>query len=219
MLVVRHAVVGPFAVNTYLVGDSETGDALLIDPGGDTDRVLALRERGGFTVGRIFVTHGHIDHVAGCAEAARRLSAPTQVHADEREWIASLPQQAEMFGFEGAGERPAIERYHRDGETVAVGGHVGLVLHTPGHSRGSCCLFFESDRTLFAGDTLFAGSVGRTDLPGGDYDALERSIKEKLFPLGDDVRFFPGHGPSGSLGEERRGNPFVGETPPRGRFL
>ena len=103
MLVVRHAVVGPFAENTYLVADSETGDALLVDPGGEIERVLALREPGGFTVRRIFVTHGHIDHVAGCAEAQRRLAVPVQVHADDVEWIEVLPQQSEMFGFEGAG--------------------------------------------------------------------------------------------------------------------
>jgi glyoxylase-like metal-dependent hydrolase (beta-lactamase superfamily II) len=93
------------------------------------------------------------------------------------------------------------------------------VIHTPGHSAGSCSLLFPSEKVLFTGDTLFAGSVGRTDLPGGDFTALERSIRERLFPLGDDVRFHPGHGPSGTLGDERRANPFVGENPPRGRFV
>jgi glyoxylase-like metal-dependent hydrolase (beta-lactamase superfamily II) len=210
---------GAYQANCYLVAREGGSEAAVIDPGDMPDAVLGQLAERGWTAAGVLVTHGHIDHVAGCAEAARRLSAPMQVHADDREWIASLPQQAEMFGFEGGGERPAVDHHHRDGETIAVGGHVGRVLHTPGHSRGSCCLFFESDRTLFAGDTLFAGSVGRTDLPGGDFDALEHSIRQKLFPLGDDVRFFPGHGPSGSLGDERRGNPFVGETPPRGRFL
>jgi glyoxylase-like metal-dependent hydrolase (beta-lactamase superfamily II) len=124
-----------------------------------------------------------------------------------------------MFGFEGAREKPGIDHLHTDGETFALGGHEARVLHTPGHSRGSCCLHFEAARTLFAGDTLFAGSVGRTDLPGGDFEALEQSIREKLFALGDDVTFFPGHGPPGKLGDERRSNPFVGESPRRGRFL
>jgi hydroxyacylglutathione hydrolase len=219
MLVVRHAVVGPFAENTYLVADSETGDALLVDPGGDLERVLALREPGGFTVRRIFLTHGHIDHVAGCAEAKWRLSAPVQIHEGDVEWVDLLPQQAEMFGFEGAREKPGLDRLHQDGERFAVGGQEARILHTPGHSRGSCCLFFEGARTLFSGDTLFAGSVGRTDMPGGDFEALERSIRERLFPLGDDVTFFPGHGPAGKLGDERRSNPFVGEAPARGRFL
>lgn len=219
MLVVRNAVVGPFAENTLLVGDSETGEALLVDPGGELDRVLLMREPGALRIGRIFLTHGHIDHVAGCAEAQARLRVPCQIHRGDGEWLDAIPQQAEMFGFEGTGERPGIERYHTDGETLTLGEHVGRVIHTPGHSRGSCCLFFEKARVLVAGDTLFAGSVGRTDLPGGDFGALEHSIREKLFALGDDVRFFPGHGPSALLGEERRNNPFVGEATRRGRFL
>jgi glyoxylase-like metal-dependent hydrolase (beta-lactamase superfamily II) len=219
MLVVRNAVVGPFAENTFLVGDSETGEALLIDPGGGLERVLLMREPGEFRITRIFLTHGHIDHVAGCAEAKWRLGVPCQIHGEDAGWIDAIPQQAEMFGFEGAKERPGIDHFHEDGDTLAVGGHVGLVLHTPGHSRGSCCLYFEKARTIFVGDTLFAGSVGRTDLPGGDFEALERAIREKLFTLGDEVRFFPGHGPSARLGDERHTNPFVGDATPRGRFV
>ncbi len=219
MLVVRHAVVGPFAENTFLVGDSETGDAVLVDPGGEVARVLAMASPGGFRVGRIFLTHGHIDHVAGCAAAALRLGAPCQIHRGDAAWIERVPQQAEMFGFEDAAAVPRIDRFHEDGDAFAVGGHEARVIHTPGHSAGSCCLWFEAARTLFVGDTLFAGSVGRTDLPGGDFEALERAIRERLFPLGDDVRFFPGHGPGGTIGDERRNNPFVGEATRRGRFL
>ena len=111
------------------------------------------------------------------------------------------------------------ERTHRDGEVVTVGRHAATVLHTPGHSPGSTCLWFADEQVLFTGDTLFLGSVGRTDLPGGDFDQLAGSIKEKLFPLGDEVTFHPGHGPAGTLGEERRQNPFVGEAPRRSRFV
>ena len=217
MLVVRHAVVGPIAANSYLAACSRTGDVVLVDPGGDVQRVLGLLQPG-WRVTRIFCTHGHVDHVAGGAEAKVLTGAPLQIHAADQGWVESLPRQAEMFGFERV-ETPAIDHWHEDGETFALGQCEGRIIHTPGHSPGSCCLFFPEANVLFTGDTLFADSVGRTDLPGGDFDALHRSIKEKLFPLGDGVRFHPGHGPGGTIGDERRSNPFVGENPRRGRFL
>jgi glyoxylase-like metal-dependent hydrolase (beta-lactamase superfamily II) len=219
LLVVRSAVVGPFAENTLLVADTESKEALLVDPGGDLPRALALLEPEGFRVTRIFLTHGHIDHVAGCAEARARLGVPCQIHGEDCEWLERLPEQARVFGFAGAGEAPQIDHLHGEGETVSLGKHAGRILHTPGHSAGSCCLHFDEARTLIVGDTLFAGSVGRTDLPGGDFDQLAASIREKLFPLGNDVRFFPGHGPAGKLGDERRSNPFVGDAARRDRFI
>ncbi len=218
MLVVRHAVVGPLAANSYLAACSRTGEAILVDPGGDVRRVLALCEPGGWRVVRIFCTHGHVDHVAGAAEARRLTGAPLQIHAADEGWLEALPRQAEMFGFDPI-ESPQIDHRHADGETFRLGALEARVVHTPGHSPGSSCLLFPEAKILFSGDTLFAGSVGRTDLPGGDFEALHGSIKEKLFPLGDDVRFHPGHGPGGTLGDERRSNPFVGENPRRGRFL
>jgi hydroxyacylglutathione hydrolase len=169
-------------------------------------------------VTRIVCTHGHIDHVAGAAELQAATAAPLQIHAEDAPWLEALPRQAEQFGFDGA-RPPAVDHFHTDGETFRLGKHPVQVIHTPGHSRGSCCLWFPDDRALFCGDTLFAASVGRTDLPGGDFGQLERSIRERLFTLGDEVRFFPGHGPGGLLGEERRLNPFVGEDTRRGRFL
>jgi len=210
MLVVRRAVVGPFAMNAWLAGCDRTGDAILVDPGDEVTRVLALAEPGGFQVKRIVLTHGHIDHVSGAAEAREGTGAPLQLHPDDRAWLDALPRQAEMFGLE-VPPVPAVDHLQADGETFRVGEHEARVLHTPGHSRGSCSIFFPASRDLFVGDTLFVGAVGRTDLPGGDPAALARSIREVLFPLGDDVRFHPGHGPSGTLGEERRTNPFVGE--------
>ncbi len=218
MLVVRHAVVGPFAANAFVVSCSRTGEAILVDPGGDIERVLGLREPGGWRIVRIFCTHGHVDHVAGAAETRRLTGAPLQIHAADEDWLAALPRQAEMYGFERV-EAPTVDRHHEDGEQFAFGECTGRVIHTPGHTPGSCCLFFPEAGVLFTGDTLFSASVGRTDLPGGDFDALQRSIREKLFPLGDAVRFYPGHGPGGLIGDERRSNPFVGAEPPRGRFL
>jgi glyoxylase-like metal-dependent hydrolase (beta-lactamase superfamily II) len=217
MLVVRHAVVGPFAANSYLAACTRTGDVVLVDPGGDVERALAMSERG-HRVNRIFCTHGHIDHVAGAAEAQAATGAPLQIHAADEGWLEALSRQAEMFGFEPA-EPPRIDHRHVDGETFEIGSCAAQVIHTPGHSPGSCCLWLPDAKILFTGDTLFAGSVGRTDLPGGDYEALRHSIREKLFPLGDDVTFYPGHGPGGLLGDERRSNPFVGDEPRRGRFI
>lgn len=217
MLVVRHAVVGPFAANSYIAACTRTGEAVLVDPGGDVPRVLGLLEPGQRVV-RIFVTHGHIDHVAGGAEAKASTGAPLQIHAADEAWLEALERQAEMFGFAPV-RPPAVDHHHEDGEVFRVGELEARVLHTPGHSLGSCCLWFPQPKVLFTGDTLFSGSVGRTDLPGGDVDALFRSIKEKLFALGDEGRFYPGHGPAGALGEERRANPFVGEEPRRGRFI
>ena len=218
MLVVRHAVVGPFAANSYIAACSRSGEAVLVDPGGDVERVLGLLEPDGYRVVRIFVTHGHIDHVAGGAKAKAATGAPLQIHAADQSWLEALPRQAEMFGFDPV-EPPAVDHRHEDGEPFRIGEVLGTVVHTPGHSPGSSCLWFPGAKILFTGDTLFAGSVGRTDLPGGDLDALFKSIKEKLYSLGDDVRFYPGHGPAGMLGDERRANPFVGEEPRRGRFI
>ena len=213
MLIVRHAVVGPFAENTYLVGDSESGEAVLIDPGGELDRVLALREPGSLRIS------AHLSHSRphrprrGLRRGAvddRRCRC--QIHRGDASWLAALSRQAEMFGFDAPGT-PGDRGVTQDGETFAHRRQLATVLHTPGHTRGSCCLFFEQARVLFAGDTLFAGSVGRTDLPGGDFEELDAIESGKSScTLGDDVRFYPGHGPSGLIGDERRTNPFVGEA-------
>ena len=209
MLVVRQAVVGPFGENTFLVADSGTGDAIVIDPGGDTARVLGLAQPD-FRIGRILATHGHADHLVGAEELARRTGASFHIHADDEPFVRALPEQAARLGL-GETRSPRISSFLADGEVFRVGNHEGRVIHTPGHSPGGVSLHFPDDRVLFTGDTLFAGSVGRTDLPGSDGAALLCSIRERLFPLGDDVRFFPGHGPAGTLGAERRTNPYAGE--------
>jgi hydroxyacylglutathione hydrolase len=208
-LVVRSAELGPFGSNAYLVADPASGEALLVDPGEASPELLALC--AGFRVVRILCTHGHIDHVSGGAPARAELGAPLWLHADDLPWLERLPAQADAFGFD-LPEVPVVDHRPADGETFPFGGREGVVIHTPGHSPGSISLWFPADRILFTGDTLFAGSVGRTDLPGGDTKALVASIREKLFPLGDDVRFYPGHGPSALLGDERRKNPFVGDA-------
>ena len=205
MLVVRQAVVGPFAENTWLVADSDTGDALVIDPGGEVARVLGLAQPD-FRIGRVLATHGHVDHVFGAEPLCRRTGAPFQIHRGDEPFLRALPGQAAGLGF-GEAKSPEVSDFLSDGDTIRVGGHEARVIHTPGHSPGGVSLHFPADQVLFTGDTLFAGSVGRTDLPGGNAPELLRSIRERLFPLGDEVRFFPGHGPGGTLGEERRRNP------------
>jgi glyoxylase-like metal-dependent hydrolase (beta-lactamase superfamily II) len=218
MLIVRTTVVGPFAANCYLLACSETSEAVIVDPGGDPTRILGMLRPGDFRVTGIVCTHAHIDHVAGAAEVKEATGAPLQIHAADVEWLERLPQQVATFGFEDV-PTPAVDRLHQDGDSLRVGEQLGVVLHTPGHTRGSCSLWFPQARVVVTGDTLFAGSVGRTDLPGGDFAQLERSIRERLFPLGDDVRFYPGHGPGSLIGQERLSNPFVGEEVRRGRFL
>lgn len=214
MLVVRHVVVGPFAMNAWLAACDRTGEALLIDPGDEIPRVLALTEPGGYRIRRIVLTHGHIDHAEGAAEAAERTGAPVQIHADDVPLLEGLEQQAELFGLD-ASRPPAVAHRHAHGEKFTLGEHEATVLHVPGHTPGSCAVHFAGAGHLFAGDTLFAGSIGRTDLPGGDGRAIIRSIREVLFPLGDDVKVHCGHGPDTTLGRERLENPFVGERAPR----
>jgi glyoxylase-like metal-dependent hydrolase (beta-lactamase superfamily II) len=218
MLIVRGVVVGPFAMNAWLAACSETGEAVLIDPGAELPRVLALRQPEGFTVKRILLTHGHVDHAAGAAEAREATGAPVSIHEGDVPWLAMLPRQAAMFGLEEA--RPLTpDATLADGEVVTVGRQSATVLHTPGHCPGSVSLWFEEAGVVFTGDTLFQGSVGRTDLPGGDFEQLARSITDKLFTLGHAVKFLPGHGPGGTIGEERLHNPFVGAGAKQGRFV
>lgn len=218
MLVVRQAVVGPYAENTWLVADGDSGEAAVIDPGGDLSRVTGMIVPGDLRITRILATHGHVDHIAGAQELAEGTGAPFHIHAGDEPFVRGLPAQAAGLGF-GAVRAPAVASHLVDGQVIHVGKHRAQVIHTPGHSPGSVSLWFPDDGVLFTGDTLFHGSVGRTDLPGGDTGSLVRSIRERIFPLGDEVRFLPGHGPGGTIGEERRKNPFVGEGARQGRFV
>jgi glyoxylase-like metal-dependent hydrolase (beta-lactamase superfamily II) len=209
MLTVRRVVVGPFRMNAWLAGCDRTGEAILVDPGDEIPRVLALREPGGFRVGRIVLTHGHVDHVTGAAEAKAATGAPVQLHPGDEPLLEHLPEQAAMFGLDPAAP-PALDHRHAHGETFTVGEQRAVLLHTPGHTAGGCAVHFPDAGHVFVGDTLFAGSVGRTDLPGGDGATLVRSIRDVLFALPDDTVVHCGHGPDTTIGEEKRTNPYVG---------
>ncbi len=200
-----------FEQNCSLVWDERTHEGAVIDPGGDLDRILAAIDEHGVTLRAIWLTHAHLDHASGAAELAQRRGVPIiGPHVGDQFWIEALPDQARTYGFPPA--RAFVpDRWLTDGDEVTVGGERFAVLHCPGHTPGHVVFFHARERLAFVGDVLFAGSIGRTDFPRGDHAALIRSIREKLFPLGDDVRFVPGHGPTSTFGRERRDNPFVAD--------
>jgi hydroxyacylglutathione hydrolase len=199
---------GPFVENAFVLWDDETRKAVVVDPGDEPDRIAACPRFLGLTSTEIVCTHAHVDHVGAVADLKRRLGVPFALHSAERPVLESLTAQAALFGL-GRLEAPEVERWLEEGDAIEVGSCKGRVIHTPGHTPGGCCLFFEEARVLIAGDTLFQGSIGRTDLPGGSFEAIIASIKDKLLPLGHDVVVHCGHGPQTTLGTEARYNPFV----------
>lgn len=212
MLRYRTVPVTPFAQNCSLVWDDQTMEAAVIDPGGDLDVLLQQADALGLSLRQIWLTHAHIDHAGAAGELARRLQVPIiGPHRGDQFWIDALPQQSGMFGFPPA-EAFTPARWLEDGDTVTLGAHTLHVRHCPGHTPGHVVFHSPQLQRAFVGDVLFAGSIGRTDFPGGDHDTLIASIVERLWPMGDDTVFIPGHGPESTFGRERRSNPFVGGT-------
>ncbi|MCB1930800.1 MAG: MBL fold metallo-hydrolase [Rhodocyclaceae bacterium] len=209
MLEYRIVPVTPFQQNCSLIWCSETRKAAIVDPGGDLGRIRAAVADAGVTPEKILLTHGHIDHAGATAALSRELDLPIEgPQQEERFWIDAMEQQGRMFGFPN-GEPFEPTRWLEDGDQVTCGGEVLDVLHCPGHTPGHVVFFSRSTRLAIVGDVLFAGSIGRTDFPRGDMKTLLDSIRNKLWPLGDDVAFIPGHGPMSTIGEEKRSNPFV----------
>lgn len=204
--------VTPFQQNCSLIWCDQTNQAALIDPGGDLPKIEQAIARAGVTVTKILLTHGHLDHVGGTAELAHKFQLPIEgPHRDDSFWIDQLPMQAQMMGFAPVpGFQP--DRWLAQGDSVTVGKETLEVLHCPGHTPGHLVFFHRPQQLAWVGDVLFAGSIGRTDFPRGNYDQLVQSIRQRLWPLGDAVRFVPGHGPMSSFGQERQSNAFVADS-------
>ncbi|HEX8754886.1 MAG TPA: MBL fold metallo-hydrolase [Steroidobacteraceae bacterium] len=203
--------VTPFQQNCSLIWDEVSRRGAVVDPGGEVGRVLAEADRHGVTLEKILLTHAHLDHCAATADLARERALPIEgPQREDRFWIEALPQMAAQFGFPPA-KVFEPDRWLEHGDRVTVGGQTLEVLHCPGHTPGHVVFFHCGERCAWVGDVLFAGSIGRTDFPRGDHETLIHSIRERLFPLGDDVRFVPGHGPMSTFGAERRDNPYVAD--------
>jgi glyoxylase-like metal-dependent hydrolase (beta-lactamase superfamily II) len=206
------APVTPFQQNCTLIWCTRTRAAAIIDPGGEVDGLIELVKSRGLDLQKIFVTHGHLDHCGGAAELREKTSAPIEgPHPDDAFWIDRIETTAPEWGMRGA-RSFTPDRWLADGDVVELGEASFEVLHCPGHTPGHVVFFHRQMRFAQVGDVLFRGSIGRTDFPRGNHEQLIASITGKLWPLGDDVRFVPGHGPMSSFGEERRSNPFVADA-------
>ena len=212
MIIVETRAVGPFFKNGFVVACPRTREAVLIDPGDEVDQLLAFVGRERLTVTDILLTHAHVDHVTGVAAAKAALQVPVHLHRDDLFLYERAVQQGEFFGLRVDPPPPPVDRFYAEAEAIRFGDYEARVHHTPGHCPGGVCLAVQdgSDSVhLFVGDTLFAGSIGRTDLPGGSLPTLIASIRNVLFAFGDAAHVYPGHGAETTIGEERRTNPFL----------
>ena len=209
---IETAAAPPFFKNGYLVWDEASRDAVLIDPGDEVQTLIDAAASASLSVQHILLTHAHFDHVTGVGRAKAACGAPIWLQREDQFLYDDVAAQGRMFGLQ-VDQPPPVDRFYGSGERIAFGGLVAEVLPTPGHCPGGVCLAIgpadSTRRDLFVGDTLFAGSIGRTDLPGGDTDVLLRSITEVLFGFPDDATVYAGHGPATTIGRERRANPFL----------
>lgn len=214
-MIIRQMALGPIQANCYILGCEETRQAVVIDPGDDTDRILTTLAGDRLTLVHIINTHGHFDHVGANKRLKDVTGADILIHRADAPMLSQLSASAAAWGMR-AENSPTPDQLLEEGDTIAFGEHTLRVLHTPGHTLGGICLYTEyveggtPKKAVFAGDTLFAGSIGRTDFPGGNYETLIDSIRSKLFTLEDTVKVYPGHMGSTTIGVEKRTNPFCG---------
>ena len=216
MIIVETQAVGPFFKNGFVVACEGSREAVLIDPGDEVAGLLEFARHQALAIRYILLTHAHVDHVTGVPAAKRALNVPIYLHRDDLFLYERAAEQGAMFGLQ-VDALPPVDEFYSPGQVIRFGGCEARPYHTPGHCPGGVCLAVAVDdhppgqppQDLFVGDTLFAGSIGRTDLPGGDYETLMRSIRGVLFPFGDAARVYPGHGPATTIGQERRTNPFL----------
>ena len=207
-MVVEMLTVGPFQENCYVIGDEESGVGAIVDPGDEATRIVLTVERTGLEIARIIVTHAHIDHVGAVASLVDEYGCPVLMHEEAEAMLKVAPQQAMMMGLR-FGKVPTVDRHVGDDEVLEVGSLRLRSLYTPGHSPGHLAFYAEEQGIVFSGDTLFAGSVGRVDLPGGSMEVLMQSISERLLTLPDETRVLSGHGPETTISQERMYNPFL----------
>jgi hydroxyacylglutathione hydrolase len=206
-MIFEELVVGPLSVNCFVLGCESTREAVVVDPGGDVDLIEQAVRKHNLKVVAIIDTHGHFDHVGGNREAVSVFGAPLFIHQSDSSMLGRVAEVARMYGMYGENS-PESDDFLSDGMEIRFGDCLIKVLHTPGHTQGGCCLYLEGESLIITGDTLFADSIGRTDLPGGSHDQLLESIRTRLFTLPDDVIVYPGHGPDTTIGHEKLCNPY-----------
>lgn len=207
-MILQGLTVGPFQENCYIVGDEASGEGALIDPGDEATRIALAVEQTEVEIGSIILTHSHIDHVGAVADLADEYACPVLLHAEAEQMLQNVQQQAVMMGVK-FGRVPEVDRYIGTEETLQVGGVRLRSLYTPGHAPGHLAFYIEEEGVVISGDAVFAGSIGRTDLPGGSMDVLMASIRDQILTLPDETRLYPGHGPETTVGNERATNPFL----------
>jgi len=212
MLKAQIVPVTAFSQNCSIIWCDETMEGAFVDPGGDADKLLAAAKKLGVKLVKILLTHGHLDHAGGAADIKEKLGLPIiGPHIEDKFWLDQIEDQAEKYGMTGL-RTCSPDQWLKDGDEIDVGNQKLSVLHTPGHTPGHVVLYNKANKVAFVGDVIFKGSIGRTDFPRGDMQTLLDAISQKLWPLGNDVTFVPGHGPLSTFGAERQSNPYVGDA-------